>query len=169
MWSMDSGNERQNWIFNLVQGVLEMVKMTHTNCRKENRQLPLPRYGENTTSQRDTAMRATLSLAILMTSVAYRWQSEGITNHRRKKNTGHIHRYVSVWVKEDKMCPIQNCFPTLSEAHSLNPVNDYMRYLRYHLQNQLHISAKNHFFPLYNPFLSTLTLPLQSFVERLAL
>lgn len=59
--------------------------------------------------------------------------SEGITNPRRKKNTGHMRRYVSVWVKEDKMCRIPNCFPTLSEAHSLNPVNDYTRYLRYHL------------------------------------
>lgn len=94
----------------------------------------------------------------------------------------HIHGYVSVWVKEDKMCRILNCFPTLSEAHSLNPVNDYMRYLRYHLQNQpfaSHISKKIcgsfFFLLLYNPFFpyshtpSPLSLCLQSFGERLAL
>lgn len=108
--------------------------------------------------------------------------SEGITNYRRKKNMGHIHWYVSVWVKEDKMCRILNCFPTLSEAHSLNPVNDYMRYLRYHLQKsairftyQQKISGRFFFFFLYNPFFSShthsplLSLCLQSFGERLAL
>lgn len=110
--------------------------------------------------------------------------SEGITNYRRKRNMGHIHWYVSVWVKEDKMCRILNCFPTLSEAHSLNPVNDYMRYLRYHLQNQLfpsHISKKIcgsffffiiHFFTpalSHSPSSLSLCLCLQSFVERLAL
>ena len=105
--------------------------------------------------------------------------SESITNHRRKKNTGHILWYVPVWVKEDKMCRIPDCFPTLSEAHSLNPVNDYMKYLRYLLKNQRHISAKNlfvFFFCLFNPFFFlsltfslSLSLHLQSFIERLAL
>lgn len=115
------------------------------------------------------AIAAVLPLAILMTSGAYRG-SEGITNYRRKKNTGHMRWYVSVWVKEDKMCPILDCFPTLSESHSLNPVNYYMRYLRYRLHNQpfaLHISKKicGVFF-LHNPFLFVFllspTLPLLS-------
>lgn len=93
-------------------------------------------------------------------------ESEGITNYRRKKNMGHIHWYVAVWVKEERMCRILNCFPTLSEALSLNPVNDYMRYLRYHHQNQpfaSHISKKSvAVFSLYNPFFPSLTLPFLS-------
>lgn len=55
-----------------------------------------------------------LSLAILMTSGSLSGRHlEGIANHRRKKNTGHIHWYVSVWVKEDKMCRIPELFSHL--------------------------------------------------------
>lgn len=45
-------------------------------------------------------------------------------------------------LKRSRLCPIPDCFPTLSQTGSLNPVNDYSRYLRYHLPDLLRTSAE---------------------------
>lgn len=183
----DSGKkwteEDQNPVFHLVREGCGSVFCWGLGCKihigrtKEGRkgkwQSLLPQSGEITPSQHnvwynyDRGGGYNVIISDINGIQSLSEESEGITNYRRKKNMGHIHWCVSVWVKEDKMCQILNCFPTLSEAHSLNPVNDYMRYLRYHLQNQpfaSHISKKSvavffffiiHFFP-------SLTLPLLS-------
>lgn len=45
-------------------------------------------------------------------------------------------------LKRSRLCPIPDCFPTLSQTGSLNPVNDYSRYLRYHLRDLPRTSAE---------------------------
>lgn len=199
MWCMESGKkwtEDQYPVFHLVRedcgsvfcwGLGCKIQIARTKERRKGKwQSLLPQSGGITPSQHnawyhyDGGEGYNVIISNINGIHSLSEESEGITNYRRKKNMGHIHWCVSVWVKEDKMCQILNCFPTLSEAHSLNPVNDYMRYLRYHLRNQpfaSHISKKSVavFFLLYNPFfplshfLSSLCVCLQSFVERLAL